>query len=185
MQKLDEIAREFENEKMNKKTLDKLYSNMQKNMPAGPMYMTPEEAIIGQKSAMNNCDKNAKTKFNQTSYHEHMARQKNTKIIREGYKCAVIHPNGKKEMNIIQKGKEDDFFDNKIGPGWKIYNFDDLAYGILAGSVVYVAFNEESKMKLNKIATNLMDKNIRGSLVIWSEGAQITKELIGEITQEL
>ena len=177
---IKQLTGNIDTSKLDRQQVKNITSSMM-STEIGPFTMTPDEADMQRRNALSQTTATIRREMATQSHGDVREKKKAAKIIRVGSKCVVLHPNGKLESTVIQKGKEQLFFDSKLGNGWISEPRNDLAYGELAGCIVNVAYspvNEVNKMKKNINGEKIMGQPIKGCLCIWTDRVNITKEMV-------
>lgn len=106
-----------------------------------------------------------------------LARQ--IKIRNDGTPCVVITHTNNIKAGMISKNNNSYLDSQFAGLAYIIEEYEDGGALGLAGIAIRVAYiRQDCRMKKNKIATDILGKNVKGPFIIWSLESDITVEQI-------
>ncbi len=108
--------------------------------------------------------------------------KKNIKITRSGIQAVIIKVRGKLSTTVLEKDKEEQTIMANVDPIYHIKaDCKDLEIGDLTGSDMFCAICDNQKRRKNKIASTLLDTDVRGDMMIFSTVIDITPAMINRL----
>ena len=147
----------------------------------GRIELTPDEAQKSKDTMVGNTSDIGRH-TNKLDINKVKQMKKNIKITRSGIQAVIIKVRGKLSTTVLEKDKEEQTIMANVDPVYHIKaDCKDLEIGDLTGSDMFCVICDNQNRRKNKIASTLLDTDIRGDMMIFSTVIDITPAMIDRL----